>query len=389
VSELVARPDRRRWVAIGAAALIAVVGAASVAVFARVGPWQWADWVDTLGYTFWISAFTAVGVLIAFHRPGNPIAWICLGFSAVWSFWVLGESMLFFESSNPGSLRRPDLLAALAHPLWVPGVGLIGYLLLLFPDGHLASPRWRPVARVLGGTMALLTLTGFFLPGLVQDTVYPNPLGIEVLEPFDQGAAGFALVITLVLCILASAVSVVIRYRRASGNERLQLKWLMAAGLVAALAYPLIFFLGDFDVQLVWALIPIAIGLSMHRHRLYDIDRLISRTVVYTVVVGVVALVFIGVIFVFQEVLGAEGPIGVAGSTLASAAVFNPLRRKVQERVDRRFNRSRFDARRVAEGFAGDLANETDAGRIVDGWLQVVSETLQPTLVGVWVSSRH
>ena len=341
--------------------------------------------MDALGYSFWISAFTAVGVITAFHRPGNPIAWTCLGFSAVWSSWILFDGLLIFESRNPGSLGRPDLLAALAHPLWVPGVGLIGYLLLLFPDGLLPSPRWRPLAWVLGGTMALLTLTGFFLPGIVQDTVYPNPLGIEALEPFDQGAPGFALVVTLVIGILASAASVVIRYRKASGNERLQLKWLMAAGLVAALAYALLFVWGDFDIQLVWALIPIAIGLSMHRHRLYDIDRLISRTVVYAVVVGVVALVFIVVIFVFQEVLGAEGPIGVAGSTLASAAVFNPLRKKLQERVDRRFNRSRFDAQRVAEGFAGDLANETDAGRIVDGWLQVVSETLQPTLVGVWV----
>lgn len=373
-----------RRVAIGAAALIAVFYLGSLVVFGSMGHQQWA-WADALGFSLWISLFTVVGVLIAFHRPGNPIAWICLGFSGVWSIWIFLDRLLAYESANPGSLSRPDLIAALAHPLWVPGVGLIGFLLLLFPDGRLASPRWRPVAWLLGGTMAVLTLTGFFLPGVVQDTVYRNPLGIEALESFDQGLAGFALVITLVSCILAAAVSVVVRYRKASGTERLQLKWLMAAGLVAALAYASLFVWGDFDVQLVWALIPIAIGLSMHRHRLYDIDRLISRTVVYAVVVGAVALVFIGVIFIIQEILGAEGPIGVAGSTLAAVAVFNPLRRKVQNRVDRRFNRSRFDAQRVAEGFAGGLANETDAGRIVDDWLEVVSETLQPTVIGVWV----
>ena len=180
-----------------------------------------------------------------------------------------------------------------------------------------------------------------------------NPLGIEALEPFDQGPPGFALVVILVLCILASAVSVVVRYRGASEVERLQLKWLMAAGLLSALAYGLLFFWDEFNIQLIWASIPVAIGLSMHRHRLYDIDRLISRTVAYTVVAGVVAMVFVAVIFVFQEVLGAEGPIGVAGSTLAAAALVNPLRRRVQDRVDRRFNRSHFDAQRVADGFAG------------------------------------
>ena len=159
----------------------------------------------------------------------------------------------------------------------------------------------------------------------------------------------------------------------------------MAAGLLSALAYGLLFFWDDFTIQLIWASIPIAIGLSMHRHRLYDIDRLISRTVVYTLVAGGVALVFVAVIFVFQEILGAEGPIGVAGSTLAAAALVNPLRRRVQNRVDRRFNRSRFDAERVAAGFAEGLANETDASQIVNGWLDVVSETLQPKTVGVWV----
>ncbi len=373
-----------RRVAIGVAVVIAITYLASLIVYARIESWQ-LTLSDALGFSLWISAFTVVGVIIAFHQPGNLVAWISLAFGGVWSIWILLDGLLIYESAHPGTLGRPDLIAALAHPLWVPGVGLIGFLLLLFPDGHLPSPRWRPVAWLLGGTIAVLTVTGFFLPGVIQDKEYVNPLGIAALESFDQGAPGIGLVVILVLCILASAVSVVVRYRRAVGIERLQLKWMMAAGLVAAIAYALLFFLGDFDIQLVWALIPIAMGMSMHRHRLYDIDRLISRTVVYTVVAGGVALVFVAVIFVFQEILGAEGPIGVAGSTLAAAALVNPLRRRVQNRVDRRFNRSRFDAERVAEGFAEGLANETDASQIVNGWLDVVSETLQPKTVGVWV----
>ena len=373
-----------RRVAIGVAVVIAITYVASLIVYARIESWQ-LTLSDALGFSLWISAFTVVGVIIAFHQPGNLVAWISLAFGGVWSIWILLDGLLIYESAHPGTLARPDLIAALAHPLWVPGVGLIGFLLLLFPDGRLPSPRWRPVAWLLGGTIAVLTVTGFFLPGVIQDKEYVNPLGIAALESFDQGAPGMGLVVILVLCILASAVSVVVRYRRAVGIERLQLKWMMAAGLVAAIAYALLFFLGDFDIQLVWALIPIAMGMSMHRHRLYDIDRLISRTVVYTVVAGGVALVFVAVIFVFQEILGAEGPIGVAGSTLAAAALVNPLRRRVQNRVDRRFNRSRFDAERVAEGFAEGLANETDASQIVNGWLDVVSETLQPKTVGVWV----
>ena len=374
-----------RRTAVGVAVLIGITYIASLIVYGGIESWQLTDWADTLGFSLWIAAFTVVGVIIAFHRPGNPVAWICLAFSGVWSVWVLLDGLLIYESAHPGTLARPDLIAALAYPLWVPGVGLIGFLLLLFPDGHLPSRKWRPVAWLLGSTIAALTLTGFLLPGVIQEWEYVNPLGIEALESFDQGPPGFALVVILVVCILASAASVVVRYRGASEVERLQLKWLMAAGLLSALAYGVLFFWDQFNIQLIWASIPIAIGLSMHRHRLYDIDRLISRTVAYTVVAGVVAFVFVAVIFVFQEVLGAEGPIGVAGSTLAAAALVNPLRRRVQDRVDRRFNRSHFDAQRVADGFAGNLANETDATQIVDGWLDVISSTLQPKSLGVWV----
>jgi hypothetical protein len=367
--------------AIGAAALIMAFFLGSLLAFGNAGSWVWAD---ALGFSVWILSFTVVGVIIAFHRPGNPIAWICLAFSGVWSIWIFLDGLLAYESANPGSFSRPDLIAALAYPLWVPGVGLIGLLLLLFPDGRLPSPRWRPVAWLLAGDIALLTLTGFFLPGVIQETEYVNPLGIEILVAFDQGIPGFALVVILVLCVLASALSVVARYRRAVGRERLQLKWLMAAGVVAAAAYALLFFWDEFNVQLVWSLIPIAIGMSMHRHHLYDIDRLISRTIVYAIVVGALAIVFASVIFVLQEVSPFQDDLAVAASTLAAAAAFNPVRNRVQQRVDRRFNRSRYDAERVSVEFANGLRDETDSDQILEGWVGVVSATMQPTAVGVW-----
>jgi hypothetical protein len=373
-----------RRAAIGVAVLIGTIYLASLFVYASIESWQLADLGDVLGFSLWIAAFSVVGVIIAFHRPCNPVAWVCLAFGGVWSVWIILDGLLTYETAHPGTLARPDLIAALVNPLWVPGVGLIGFLLLLFPDGHLPSRRWRPVAWLLGGTIAVLTLTGFFLPGVLQDREYVNPLGVEALEPFDEGVLGIALVSILVLCILASAVSVVVRYRGASGVEGLQLKWLMAAGLVSALAYGVLFFWEGFSIQLVWASIPIAIGLSMHRHRLYDIDRLISRTVVYAVVVGALALVFTVVVLVLGNVLPGDDALPVAASTLAVAAMFNPLRRRVQGRVDRFFNRSHYDAELVAARFAGGLRDETDADRIVKGWVGVVSETMQPTAVGVW-----
>ena len=371
--------------AIGAAALITAFYLGSLLAFGNAGSWVWAD---ALGFSVWILSFTVVGVIIAFHRPGNPIAWICLAFSGVWSIWIFLDGLLAYESANPGAFSRPDLIAALAYPLWVPGVGLIGVLLLLFPDGRLPSPRWRPVAWLLAGDIALLTLTGFFLPGVIQETEYVNPLGIEILEAFDQGIPGFALVVILVLCILASAFSVVVRYRGAVGRERLQLKWLMAAGVLAAAAYALLFFWDEFNVQLVWSLIPIAIGMSMHRHHLYEIDRLISRTIVYAIVVGALAIVFASVIFVLQEVSPFQDDLAVAASTLAAAAAFNPVRSRAQERVDRRFNRSRYDAERVSAEFATGLRDETDSDRIMQGWVGVVSETMQPRAVGVWTKGE-
>lgn len=169
--------------------------------------------------------------------------------------------------------------------------------------------------------------------------------------------------------------------------ERLQLKWLMAAAIISALSYALLFVIGDLQVQLIFSLIPIAIWFAMRRHRLYDIDRFISRTVAYAAVVAILALVYAGAIFVLQNLLPAGDSLAVAASTLIVVAVFNPVRRKALRRVDRFFNRSRYDADRVVEGFAEGLRDETDTDRIVHGWVEVTTETMEPRAVGVWTRS--
>ena len=350
---------------------------------------EWVNWVQAVVFSTWLVVFAVVGALAVSHRPDNVIGWLCIAFSLIWAAWSAADAVLIYDAANPGTLSNPGLLAGLTHPLWVPAVGIIGLLLLLFPDGKVPSRRWRPVLWALLTVITLLTVTAVFLPGVVQDRTVVNPLGIEGFEVFDTGFAGMTLVLALIAGIAVCAISVVFRYRRAGVIERLQLKWLMAAAIVSALGYVLLFALElmfdiEFEVQLVFSLIPLAIGFAMQRHRLYDIDRLISRTVVYGVVVGVLALVFAGVVLILGNVIPGDDALPVAASTLAVAAIFNPLRRRVQSRVDRFFHRSHYDAELVAAAFAGGLRDETDADRIVKGWVGVVSETMQPTAVGVW-----
>ena len=345
---------------------------------------SWIDWLDPLSFAVWIFTFALVGALIAYRQPRNRVAWLCLAFALIWSLWTAAEAALQLEMASPGTWSNPELLAALSYPLWVPGVGLIAYLLLLFPNGKLPSPRWKILSWTLTASMALLGIAAFFLPGLVQDTNFVNPLGIEAFAPFYDGLPSYVLVLALIGSLAASAVAVLVRFRRARGVERLQMKWLLAAGVLAAVGYPVMFF-QEFTVQLLWALIPAAIGFALHRHRLYDIDRLLSRTTSYAVVIACLALVFAGVVFVLGGLLPQEGDLAVAGSTLSVAALFNPVRRRVQDRVDRLFNRSRYDAQRIIKSFEGKLRNEVDLGGVVDGWTGVVSATLKPSSMSVWV----
>ncbi len=385
----VSHPEAPVKVGVAALLITAVAFSAIAGLFygrAEPDP-DWFYWVEALGTITWLAVFAVVGALVVLHRPGNVIGWLCLAFSIVWATWLAGDALLAYNETNPGSLDDPGLLAALIHPLWVPGVGIIGLLLLLFPDGKAPSPRWRPVLYGLLIVMAVLTVTAFFLPGTVQDRNVVNPLGIEAFEVFATGVIAVSLVLLLIVGIAFSALSVVFRYRRGGTVERLQLKWLMAAAIVSAVTYALVFVVGDFPIQLVFSLVPIAMWFAMRRYRLYDIDRFISRTVAYATVVGVLALVYLYMVFVLRARLPGDDGLAVAASTLVVAAIFNPLRLRVKARVDRHFNRSHYDAERVVDGFAEGLRNETDADRIVNGWVGVVSDTMQPSSLGVWTRS--
>jgi hypothetical protein len=260
----------------------------------------------------------------------------------------------------------------------------VAALLLVFPTGTLPSRRWRPVAWVLGSATGLLFITAFFLPGTVQDRPYENPLGIAAFDFFDTGPGGMVLVMAIIGSLLATAVSVVVRFRRSTGIERLQLKWLVAAAVASALGYVAMFWV-SYQVQVLWATIPLAIGFAMHRHRLFDIDRLMSRAVSYTIVIGLLALVYLAGAFVLGTISPLEGQVAVAASTLAAFALFTPVRRRVQHAVDLRFNRARYDAEWVTHGLSERLRDQTDAAVIVASWVQAVAAAVQPAEIGSWV----
>lgn len=368
------------------AAFGSVIGLFATAVFAstigNLGPvWEY------FAFGTWLFAFAGVGVLIAFRRPGNAIAWLCLGFAFAWATNLTADTLLRFEMTSPGLIPRPDVLAVVADQVWVPGVGIVGFLLLLFPDGQLPSPRWRPLVWALLVAMSLAMAYGLFRPGPFTDWQdFTNPLGVAWVGRLE--IVSFVVVVALISSLLACALSVVIRFRRAEGEERQQLKWLVAAGVVSALSYLLLFVEDGPPWILAWTTIPVAIGVAVFRYRLYDIDRLVSRTLSYAVVAGLLAGTYFGAVVLLSLLVPSDSQLAVAGSTLLVAVLFNPLRRRTRDLVDRRFDRARFDYRRVTDQFSADLRTQTDVAQINAAMARVVDSTLRPTAVSLWVPPR-
>jgi hypothetical protein len=266
--------------------------------------------------------------------------------------------------------------------------------LLLFPTGRLASPRWRPVAWVLVGGTALITLAAALRPqlefGEVTLVLIDNPIGIEAIGNPEQTLSWLSLV--LVGCALAALVSLVLRFRRARGTERQQLKWFVYGAAVVAVLVPL----ADWDVvgqipgwdalsSASFALLPVSVGIAILRHRLWDIDRLINRTLVYGLVTAILAGGYGLLALGLGSFAGQGSSLVVAAATLAVAAAFQPLRRRVQAVVDRRFNRSRYDAEQAIGGFSARLRDQIELDALSGELLAVVEQTVQPIGASLWL----
>jgi hypothetical protein len=358
-------------------------------------------------------AFPLVGALIASRRPENPIGWICLASGLLFMLLAVTDSYSIYGTASPGSVPFPVAVGTIGNQwLWVPTVGLLGiFLILLFPDGKFPSKRWRPLAWLSGVMIVLLSITEGLAPGPLENQGgVRNPFGLEELPWLVT--VSYIVLPLLPLCILASAVSMVLRFRRSRGEVRQQIKWFTFVVSFAGLMFfivmisQVVIVLGSDDnlpqtplwVELLFSLaalgfagVPISIGFAVLKYRLYDIDVVINLTLVYGSLTAALVAIYLGGVATTQAILRAltdqtEQPqLAIVVSTIVIAAVFNPLRRRIQSFIDRRFYRRKYDARKTLEAFSARLRDETDLETLNNELAGVIRETMQPAHVSLWL----
>jgi hypothetical protein len=347
--------------------------------------------------------FAMLGFVVALRKPGNPLGWLILGTAG---FFALSEDASFYAVADyrlhHGSLPL-GWLALITQPGWAPGIASVGLIALLFPDGRPPSPRWRWVlwpylALALLWTAGALAFTAAAI--LAHRTPVDAGGNLMVLEHPAGGAAWWGAAqnlffLVLVVSWLASLAGQALSYRRSSGERRHQLKWLLT-GAASCLAGLVLTLTGSSPggwgvvIQILGAAgviaLPVCIGIGILKYRLFDIDRILSRTVAYAIITGLLLGVYAGLVLLATQVLGFASTWAVAASTLAAAALFTPLRRRVQRAVDRRFNRARYDADRMVDAFAARLQEAVDLDTVRADLTTVVRAALEPAQVSVWVS---
>jgi hypothetical protein len=353
-------------------------------------------WSFGVALVLFATSAGSTGLLIRVRRPGNVVGRL-LAFGPVLmivGFSGFAVAVIRWQTNGPDDIPG-GLAGAVASAATLPGIALtfpaVG---IVFPDGRLPGRRWGLLIRLIAATFMASSVTALVTFG--PDSGLPrNPLALTGLPPWLAQAGSAAGTIALFATVLLAFAAVTVRFRRARGLERQQLKWFAAAVTLASVGLPISWLtdigpaeLIDLMSLVLAALVPVAIGVAIFRYRLYDIDRIISRTVSYGAVTGILALVFVGTILVSQTVLASffsGNSVAVAASTLVVAALFQPLRRRVQRVVDRRFNRSRYEAERTVAAFGAHLRDEVDLGTLRRDLVATIDQTLQPTLAGVWL----
>ena len=347
-------------------------------------------------------AYVSVGALIHHQRPGNRIAWVLAAGGLL--------IVLAFSGFSVGATRYLQFGAADAIGGWfaILGATTLGPALyvavplvaILFPDGRLPGPRWRLPVVVLTGAMAASSLIGVLQPGPVEAELGINPLGVDSAAVASFREVGLAL---LPIGLLASAIlavaSIAARFRRGDATERAQVKWLLAAVALCAVLLPPSFIddngpsgfsVLDVVAMSSLALVPLSVGVAVTRYHLYEIDRLISRTIGWACVTAVLLAIFAGGVVVLQAVLvplTRESTFAVAVSTLIAFALFQPLRRRIQRAVDQRFDRRRYDGQATATLFADQIRHEVDLGRLRAALVSTATNAVRPTDARVWLRS--
>jgi hypothetical protein len=402
-------PARRLRLASPATAL--VLGGLLVALVAVEWPFASLAQLNvnssTGGTQWWtFTPFGVVGFVVAWRKPGNPLGWCLLGLAVA---GALSEAGSFYAIAGY-RIRHGTLplgwVAMLAQPGWAIAIVLVGVTVLIFPDGTLPSPRLRWVLW-LYLAMGLLWMGSAYI--LTIDAIVRHDIRVDPggnLLTLDNGVRSpdwwnvlqTVLLVALALSMVLSLAGQVVSYRRSSGERRQQLKWLMggfAAGLAGlGLGIALGNMTGFWGVVSSVAIlavfaIPVSMGVAILKYRLYDIDRVLSRTLAYTIVTGLLIGVYAGLVLLAQQVLRFSSPVAVAASTLAAAALFNPVRRRVQHAVDRRFNRARYDADQTVAAFAARLQDAVDLDAVRDDLAGVVQAALEPAHLALWTARRE
>jgi hypothetical protein len=385
-------------------------GLAMVLEVAAIGLWlaNHAILVSRFGSTqfqphvFLVPGYATVGAVIAARR-GNRIGWLFVAFGLAAALLAFAESYFVRGAMlTPGSLPAARIAGWIASVLWPSGFLFLGLLSLLFPDGRLPSPRWRPIALALAISWTGFILSIAFTPGkmTLQGLTTTNPMGIAALGHPGWRAVAQGAAVLAVATLGAAALAPLLRFRRADPVQRQQLKWFaFLIGVCAASALVASALLGVLPVvaTVLWGVaiagvvvgLPAAVGLAILRYRLYDIDRLINRTLVYATLTAVLGLGYAAAVLALGQLFGGVGdrtPSGaVAGATLAVAALFQPARRRIQQAVDRRFNRRRYDVARTIEEFSTRLRDQIDLDTLSTEILAVVDQTMEPTRVSLWL----
>jgi hypothetical protein len=349
--------------------------------------------------------FPALGLLILSRRPQHRIGWLFCGAGLAGGLdHFCGEYAIYTQQAEPNSLPGGEISAWIVSWLWVPFNAVLVYVALLFPDGRPPSKRWRPVVWLVGIAVVVGVTVAALLPVPVCNVCsIENPLGIEGLESVSDLVDPLIEAFWYGVLGLVAVASLYVRFRHAGGVERQQIKWLAYAASLVVLGTTLAYGVyGVTGARWTWRVgitllavglvgTPIAVGIAISRYRLYEIDTLINRTLVYGALTAALAMLYLGGVattqVIFRALTGQEEQpqLAIVVSTLVIAALFTPLRRRIQGFIDRRFYRRKYDARRTLEAFSAKLRDETDLDALSGDLVGVVRETIQPAHVSLWL----
>jgi len=350
---------------------------------------------NVVGPVVAVLSATTVGAVLASRRPRHPVGWLLLGFAlSLTASGVISSYVTYGLVARPGALPAVHLVARYYPATGAAALGLLSLVLLLTPTGSLPSARWRWWAFVTAATPVALVLVVPVVPGRFdpQLPVASSPFSDRALGGVLLVATRVALVVTA-LAVVVAAGSLVVRFRRAQGVERQQLRWVALAAALMLLAGPVVLVavvlgipvLADWAPAVWVVVLPVAVGAAILRYRLYDLDRIISRTLTYGLLTVLLGGGYAGIVLGLGQLFGRGSSLVVAGATLAVAAAFQPARRRIQQAVDRRFNRRKYNTATTIQAFSTRLRDQIDLDTLTTELLAVVDQTMQPTEASLWL----